>query len=61
MIPQFCVGLLFSTASSFVILEKLRDRRLLCEKKFDEGQLNDYIYRQVRGVSVIHNCLNIFI
>ena len=47
MSAQFCVGLLFSGATSFLILEKLRDRRLLCEKKFDEKELNDYVYRMV--------------
>jgi len=41
---SFTVGLLSSTVFSIVVLEKLRDRKLLCEHKFDEGEVNSYLY-----------------
>ena len=52
---SFTIGLLFSTAASIWSFEKLRDRRLLCDKKFDENEVMNYLYKMVRCSSLFTN------
>lgn len=43
----FAIGILSSTVASVWAFEKLRDRRLLCDKKFDEKEVMGYLYKMV--------------
>ena len=43
----FVIGLIGSTVGSICIFERLRDRRLLCSKKFDENEVTNYLYKMV--------------
>uniref|UniRef100_A0A7S3HCU5 Uncharacterized protein n=1 Tax=Spumella elongata TaxID=89044 RepID=A0A7S3HCU5_9STRA len=42
---SFTIGLVFSTAASIWSFEKLRDRRLLFDKKFTETEVMNYLYK----------------
>lgn len=45
---SFTIGILASTVASIWAVERLRDRRLLCDKKFDEKEVMGYLYKMVR-------------
>jgi hypothetical protein len=44
---SFFVGMLTSGLASFVLLEKVRDRRLAFDPKIDEKELDRYIYNSM--------------
>lgn len=43
----FGVGVFTSLVVSVWSFERLRDRRLLCDKKFDEQEVLSYLYKMV--------------
>jgi hypothetical protein len=44
---SFAVGIVVSLGTSFAVLERLRDRKLMCEAKYDENVLAKYKYNEV--------------
>mmetsp|Transcript_4893 Transcript_4893/g.6752 ORF Transcript_4893/g.6752 Transcript_4893/m.6752 type:complete len:115 (+) Transcript_4893:15-359(+) len=47
VLSSFLVGAFASTITSVLIYEKLRDRRFLFEKKFNEKDISEYVYKTV--------------
>lgn len=50
---SFIVGIIASSATSFMILERLRDRSLLFEAKFDDREITSYVYKMVCRLSLL--------
>ena len=50
---SFFVGIIASSATSFMILERLRDRSLLFEAKFDDREITSYVYKMVCRLSLL--------
>lgn len=44
---SFLVGVVSSTFATFILLEKVRDRRLAFDPKIDEAELNRYVYNSI--------------
>ena len=44
---SFLVGVISSTITSVIVYERVRDRGLLCEKKFDDSEIRSYTYKMV--------------
>jgi len=61
VLSSFIVGAFASTVTSILIYEKLRDRRFLFEKKFNENDISEYIYKAVCCIKyrfVLHHRYN---
>lgn len=44
---SFFVGVISSTVTTVLVYERIRDRSLLCEKKFDDSEIRSYTYKMV--------------
>jgi hypothetical protein len=40
-------GFISSTVTTVLVYERIRDRSLLCEKKFDDSEIRSYTYKMV--------------
>ena len=41
------MGVVSSTVTTVLVYERIRDRSLLCEKKFDDSEIRSYTYKMV--------------
>lgn len=44
---SFSIGLLTSTVTSILVIEKIRDRKFIFEQKYDSREVSGYFYNMV--------------